>query len=211
MVQAYAAYVRELTRLARSTETMDDPGSLPRLQAALNGQPGEELRRRVGLERLRRAGAFFSGSTLANLAVRPIAHTLGPESVILDPACGAGDLLIACARHLPIKNSGPRTLKSWAAQLTGRLVPVPPNCRADVVLRHQRLLELLRRMPAKPAAVSRSGSSHYEGTSSACRTASSSKSYFQWDPERSEGSPIATSARDLCADVNPPDPSPRSG
>ena len=37
----------------------------------------------------------------------------------MDPACGAGDLLVACARHLPLKANLAETLKDWGERLTG--------------------------------------------------------------------------------------------
>ncbi len=37
----------------------------------------------------------------------------------MDPACGAGDLLVACARHLPLKATVAETLKDWGDRLTG--------------------------------------------------------------------------------------------
>src|SRR3546814_13351615 len=39
---------------------------------------------------------------------------------VLDPACGAGDLLIACARSLPILPSLEETLQAWGKRLYGR-------------------------------------------------------------------------------------------
>ena len=39
---------------------------------------------------------------------------LSPESIILDPACGAGDLLIAASEHLPVWSGLDTTLEFWA-------------------------------------------------------------------------------------------------
>ncbi len=45
---------------------------------------------------------------------------LNPASVILDPACGAGDLLIACSRHLLTSTGGLiDTINTWGHQLRG--------------------------------------------------------------------------------------------
>lgn len=105
--------------LARECGIISGPAFDSRLNAALDGQPSAELRRHISLAQLRKAGAFFSGSTLAQLAVRPIVRSLGKDSVILDPACGAGDLLIASARHLAIAGSPHEVLTRWGEQLAG--------------------------------------------------------------------------------------------
>ena len=39
--------------------------------------------------------------------------------MILDPACGSGDLLLACSRRLPIADNLPETLETWGRQLFG--------------------------------------------------------------------------------------------
>ena len=50
----------------------------------------------------------------------PIVPTLSAASVICDPACGAGDLLLAALKALPIKHSGHETIETWSRQLIGR-------------------------------------------------------------------------------------------
>jgi methylase of polypeptide subunit release factors len=86
----------------------------------LDGQPARELRRFVPLDDLRAAGAFFTGSRLSKFALKTLLATLDSQSVILDPACGTGDLLIACATRLPKGNDLLSTLQSWGSQIIGR-------------------------------------------------------------------------------------------
>lgn len=90
------------------------------IDAALDGQPARELRRLIPLENLRSSGAFFTGSKLSKHALRFLLKTIDDKSVILDPACGAGDLLIACAANLPKEITLDRTLKSWNSRIIGR-------------------------------------------------------------------------------------------
>ena len=52
---------------------------------------------------------------LADTLVKPI----NEESRILDPACGTGDLLLACSRRLPLADSLSETLEAWGRQLFG--------------------------------------------------------------------------------------------
>jgi len=85
----------------------------------LDGQPARELRRVVPLEDLKASGAFFSGSELSQAALNYSVRTLGNHSVVLDPACGTGDLLIACAPWLPRGDDLASTLQIWGTQIAG--------------------------------------------------------------------------------------------
>lgn len=118
-VRSFEPYVLTLQRLVH--QRLQDSSDVGRaaVLAALDGQAGRELRRLVELSELRRAGAFFTGSQLSALAVAPFAQSLSSASVIVDPACGAGDLLLACARHLGPYQSLEETLRHWGRQLRG--------------------------------------------------------------------------------------------
>lgn len=69
-------------------------------QGRLGRQPSEALRQLVTPEVMRESGAYFTGARLSNLAVRKIGASIDNRSIILDPACGAGDLLVACCNRL---------------------------------------------------------------------------------------------------------------
>jgi len=92
-------------------------GRLERI-AALNGEASAALRRLIPLERLRKDGAFFTQSALAARIMRHLPSS--PPSIFFDPACGAGDLLLAAARRLPLRASLPATLQLWGKRLSGR-------------------------------------------------------------------------------------------
>lgn len=87
------------------------------LDAALDGQPSAELRRQVPIDVLRETGAFFTGSALAKLAIRAAGLRLTADVKILDPACGAGDLLVAFVGHLPCSSDLKSTLRDWGQQV----------------------------------------------------------------------------------------------
>lgn len=121
--------------------------TLAEVNAALDGGASRALRRLVDLETLREAGAFFTGTRLSRRAARLVAPTLDKDSVILDPSCGAGDLLLACAETLQPSSSRP---SRWAGQLRGRDL-----CSSFVQAAKLRLaLRLLthRRAPARSQA-----------------------------------------------------------
>jgi hypothetical protein len=86
--------------------------------SSLDGEAGAELRRLVDLEHRRAAGAFFTGSVLAGKLLR--GASLNPaRHFIYDPTVGAGDLLIAAAKRLPVRGTLKTTLQSWGACLAG--------------------------------------------------------------------------------------------
>ena len=120
-LHGYQTYVEELRSLvARATGGECPYDTDDSLQAALDGQAAESLRRLVPLDALRRDGVFLTSSRLAQRAVRHLLPTLDARSVILDPTCGAGDLFLACLEALPAKPSLGLTLRTWEAQLAGR-------------------------------------------------------------------------------------------
>lgn len=105
---------------ALTTEAMREPLAFQhRIHAALDGEPGRKLRAAVPISELRASGAFFTGSALAEFALRSAATSLSSDSVIFDAACGAGDLLVACAKRLPVQRGLQATVAQWGSQLLG--------------------------------------------------------------------------------------------
>ena len=90
------------------------------LSDCLDGQASFILRQTVPLQERRKLGAFFSGSDLRRTALpRETPEPMEPESV-LDPAVGAGDLLLEAARNLPAHSDPLVTLQWWSSLLHGR-------------------------------------------------------------------------------------------
>jgi hypothetical protein len=76
------------------------------------------LRELVPVALRRSSGAFFTGRPLANRAARLLTG-LDSNAVIYDPACGAGDLLLAAAHRLALGKTLAETLDVWGNQLQG--------------------------------------------------------------------------------------------
>lgn len=104
-------YVVGLERLALSGRAEPAQTFAP----ALDGEAGRELRRMVDLETRRDFGAFFTGSEFAG---RLVARADGAGR-FQDPSCGAGDLLLAAARRLPMAKTLRGTLSLWSRHLVG--------------------------------------------------------------------------------------------
>lgn len=117
-MQEYGTYVSELGRLLREVRSPSE-NTAGRVTAALNGEPFARLRDAVEIDDLRAAGAFFTSSHLAARLIAALDDDLTDAARILDPACGAGDLLLACAARLPIEPDAMGTAHAWAQQLIG--------------------------------------------------------------------------------------------
>ncbi len=81
----------------------------------VNGLAADELRRLIPLETRRDNGAFFTDSLLAKKVLQFLKPTFNKDSFIYDPACGAGNLLIATLNYIIESNIN---LK-WESHLLG--------------------------------------------------------------------------------------------
>jgi hypothetical protein len=83
-------------------------------------QVERHLRALIPIEELRDAGSFFTGDDMAVDAADCFGNTISRKSFIIDPACGAGNLLIASSKKLPVFRSSLRkTLTVWGQCLAG--------------------------------------------------------------------------------------------
>ncbi|ROS05737.1 N-6 DNA methylase [Sinobacterium caligoides] len=77
------------------------------------------LRDCLSKEEMREAGSYFTGQLLATKLVNSFLAPITLNSIVLDPACGAGNLLIECSRKLGVKSKLSKTLLSWGKVLHG--------------------------------------------------------------------------------------------
>lgn len=77
------------------------------------------LRGFLSIEQMKLVGAFFTGQELAKKTIDSFNIAITSNSVILDPTCGAGNLLIECSRKLKVKKNLSDTLKEWGQILRG--------------------------------------------------------------------------------------------
>lgn len=115
----FLPYVHSLATLLVDCAKKGGTASANELEAALDGQPSRELRKLYTADSLRNTGTYFTGSSLADRLVNPFKQEIDRVQRIVDPACGAGDLLVACARYLPVQSNLSSTLKEWGEKLAG--------------------------------------------------------------------------------------------
>jgi len=76
------------------------------------------VRELIPLEELRDNGVFFTGDDLSKDA-SSLLNNITINSRVMDPACGAGNLLISIIRRLPVADNLSNTLKIWGNILYG--------------------------------------------------------------------------------------------
>lgn len=113
-MRAYGLFTRGLTKLVKSKA-----GSSAEAAQALDGEASRCLIDLVSLEVRRKHGAFFTSSDLAATATSHGLQGLSKSSLILDPACGAGNLLLAATRSLNVERTLVGTLSKWGERLAG--------------------------------------------------------------------------------------------
>jgi hypothetical protein len=164
VMKAFGEYVQTLERLYFDI-TRRGLGALNSdVTAALDGEAGRQLRRLVPLEDLRASGAFFTGSALAAKAAARLMPTVTRNARILDSACGAGDLLVACAKHLPAEGGFRETLEAWGRCLAGR------DLEGEFVAaaRYRLALAALARGPWQPGEAAADGPSLFSQIRQGC-------------------------------------------
>ena len=114
-ISEYRKYIEQLHQTI-------DSGSLANNEAvnkALDGQAYEFLRNSISLEARREVGAFFTSTDLSTKIALEASKFLKDNDIIIDPACGAGSLLIAIAEQLKLEENLEKTLRAWGEKIYG--------------------------------------------------------------------------------------------
>ncbi|MDL2122782.1 MAG: N-6 DNA methylase [Deltaproteobacteria bacterium] len=85
----------------------------------LNGETTLALQRLVPINVRKKAGIFFTSTILSDKVADHLAPILRTGVKLIDPACGAGNLLLACAKYLPSGCNLQDTLKIWSNHILG--------------------------------------------------------------------------------------------
>jgi N-6 DNA Methylase len=114
----YSYFLEEVTSAFTDiiqTKTFDSD----RVHHLLNGGASQALQEYVVRETRVKFGMFFSGHRLASEVAKLIQDKLLQGAILADPACGAGDLLLACLSCCPIHEDINSTLAAWGERIVG--------------------------------------------------------------------------------------------
>ena len=118
------------------------------IESVLNGGAATSLRRLVPYNARRTTGAFFTPTPILTATTQFLTGRLTSSSVVYDPACGAGDLLLAATRALPSDTTCPQ---AWTYRIIGRdLCPQFTAAARRRLLLHAVHHESLTALPAFP-------------------------------------------------------------
>jgi hypothetical protein len=109
----YVKFVNELNLALGSSPTKRSVVHL------LNGRAGERCLDLVRPQSVRRLGAFFTPSNIAQRVVKQLTVAKWDHAFFFDPACGAADLLIPIAKKLPLRPAVSSTLQLWNERIWG--------------------------------------------------------------------------------------------
>ncbi len=118
-IAAFSEYSNEIQYILNSA--IHKNSAIPRshVKSILNGKTTSELKRLVSLKYRKDNGIFFTGPQLSKKVANKLKHILTDGTMVIDPACGAGNLLLFCLDHLPKKDTLIETLEYWSKIIYG--------------------------------------------------------------------------------------------
>ncbi|UGY90772.1 hypothetical protein [Streptomyces gobiensis] len=123
-VEAFNAYARDLTMLVSETAAGQWGRVADDVHHALNGQAAARLRALVARRDRRSSGSFFTAGVAREEFEGLLDKFPGTDSY-WDPACGAGDLLLAAVERMPLGATPGETLTLWNRRLHGHELHAP--------------------------------------------------------------------------------------
>jgi len=119
-VERFSTYVNDIETFLDSYALGDKFRQQPdQIPAILNGEAATALNSIIPAKIRKKAGIFFTGHELSEKVAVRISHLIQSGQTIIDPACGAGNLLMSCAKYLPIGKNVNETLEVWSDRLFG--------------------------------------------------------------------------------------------
>ncbi|MCP4150752.1 MAG: N-6 DNA methylase [bacterium] len=121
-VSSFATYSDEIEKIIPAVPSVLSSSKIclrEHVPAILNGSTTLALRELIPLKIRKDAGLFFTGTGLSDKVASRLAPLLSKGGTFIDPACGAGNLLIACAKYLPLGVDVEETLFIWSNKIFG--------------------------------------------------------------------------------------------
>lgn len=113
-IAAFSEYLYEIKDILMNLIDKKSVKSKSIIENILNGKTTKALSDHVSLQYRKKNGIFFTGTQLSEKVADKIKPLLNDGMSVIDPACGAGNLLLSCLNHLPKKNTLLETLEYWS-------------------------------------------------------------------------------------------------
>ena len=118
-MQDFSEYIESIDQLTKPGANISPLEWRAELAQCLDGAPNRILRQQKHQAELKQQGAYFTGNKLATRVANAATKDTRPDALYYDPACGAGDLLLAVASRLPAAATLQGTLDEWGTRLAG--------------------------------------------------------------------------------------------
>ena len=90
------------------------------IESLINGTNAKAISKFLNNTLRKDQGIFFTSELLAEKVARKLKNELQQGKSICDPACGAGDLFLACIKLMPKKETTTETLSYWSSKIFGQ-------------------------------------------------------------------------------------------
>lgn len=125
-MNSFSVFNKEL-RQSYNNKNIDSRDSIVNIASASNLE--KQIRALISIEDLRNIGSFFTSDKIAEKAKKSFTKHITKNSIVYDPTCGTGNLLISVSKSLPVNSSLELTLDLWGEVLRGYdLVPEFVEC-----------------------------------------------------------------------------------
>ena len=115
----FVGFIETVADSYRGGSSQEELAKRPTIETLLNGANAKAVSHFLDSAHRKHNGIFFTGEALANKVAQRIKPEIMAGKSIYDPACGSGDLLLACTQYLPIQTTLAKTLKQWSQVLLG--------------------------------------------------------------------------------------------
>jgi hypothetical protein len=121
--ETYEEFVDHIERFAGSVLTTGtnklNKEAAERVDVLLNGANARAVTAFLESSFRKSNGVFFTCESLSAKVADKIKPELQAGASVLDPACGSGDLLLACSKYMPRKKSLTETINYWSSRFHG--------------------------------------------------------------------------------------------
>ena len=121
-ISNYPDFVDYLVRISNSVAQgrISHSCNKHEIESLINGANNKAVSKFLDSTFRKNQGIFFTSEHLADKVAKRLKKELQQGKSICDPACGAGDLLLACIKYMPQKKTIAETLSYWSSNIFGQ-------------------------------------------------------------------------------------------
>jgi hypothetical protein len=110
-----------IDELSTALQSLKEPVNFEQVNGSiinsLNGEPYHIVRKNLDSGLKSNLGIFFTSQYLSSKLIKKSGFDKNKYFSVFDPGCGAGDLLLECAKLFPVRSTLLETLTEWGSRL----------------------------------------------------------------------------------------------